>query len=100
VVTAVFGNPGLTLLIAIISLQSLVLLTTGTVIVEADLARASSAWRAVGTTARRALVHPVVLPILLGLVTTLPGCASPAPWTTCSPRWARRWSRSAWSRSA
>jgi predicted permease len=50
VVTAVFGNPGLTLLIAIISLQSLVLLTTGTVLAEADLARGASAWRTVGTT--------------------------------------------------
>lgn len=65
VVTAVFGAAGLALLVGIISLQSLVLLTTATVLTEAGLSdgRAGAFWR----TVRRSLLHPVVTPILLGL---------------------------------
>lgn len=87
VVSAVFGTAGLAILIAIISLQSLVLLTTGTVLAEADLARSRRgqsveghpAGRAFATTVRRTLVHPVVLPIVLGLSYHATGWAIPGP---------------------
>lgn len=87
VVSAVFGTPGLAILIAIISLHALVLLTTGTVLVEADLTRSrrrqpvegDSAWRALATTVRRTLIHPVVLPVLLGLGYHATGWAIPGP---------------------
>jgi malonate transporter and related proteins len=72
VVSALYGPPGLALLIGVISLQSLVLLTTATVLAEARLGGGRSA---AARTARRSIVHPVVLPILLGLAyhaTTLP----------------------------
>lgn len=65
VVTALFGAAGLAVLVGIISLQSLVLLTTATVLVEVGLNDGRSG--AVLRTARRSLIHPVVLPIILGL---------------------------------
>jgi malonate transporter len=84
VVSALFGAGGLAILISIVSLQSLVLLTTGTVLAEVDLARAGSesagrAVRVLGTTVRRAVVHPVVLPVLLGLAYNATGWAIPRP---------------------
>ncbi len=87
VVSAVFGTAGLAILIAIISLQAAVLLTTGTVLAETDLARtrrtqtgeSSMPWRAVGTTIRRSLIHPVVLPVLLGLTYHATGWPIPGP---------------------
>jgi predicted permease len=87
VVTAVFGTAGLAILIAIISLQAAVLLTTGTVLVETDLARnrrsqageGFTVWRALGTTLRRSLVHPVVLPVVLGLTYHATGWPIPGP---------------------
>ena len=66
VVTALFGTAGLTVHIAIVSLQSLVLLTTATVLAENDLG-GRSLWARVVQTVRRSVIHPVVLPILLGL---------------------------------
>lgn len=71
---ALFGESGLALHIAIISLHSLVLMTTATVLAESDLARqrlrdggSESRWRTLATTLRSSLIHPVVLPILCGL---------------------------------
>lgn len=77
VVTALFGTAGLTVLIAIVSLQSLVLLTTATVLVENDLGSGRSLRTRVVQTARRSVVHPVVLPILLGLGYNATGLAIP-----------------------
>lgn len=83
VVTALFGAAGLAVLVAIISLQALVLLTLATVLVEVDLARAgreaTSVGRAIATTVRRALVHPVALPVLLGLAYNTTGWPIPGP---------------------
>ncbi len=70
-----FGESGLRLQLAIISLQSLVLLITATIWLEAYRARQA---RAAGTAqpgmartvfelVRSAVIHPVILPILLGL---------------------------------
>jgi predicted permease len=102
VVTALFGAAGLGIHIALASLQSLVLLTTSTVLVEIDLARSRNAGATVdreaaadvtrrpasrrevvlataAATARRALVHPVVLPVLLGLAYNATGLPVPGP---------------------
>jgi malonate transporter len=66
VVSAFFGTAGLALLIAIISLRALVLLTTSTVVVEADPARnrgrqpgdGSARWRAMASAVRRTVRQP------------------------------------------
>jgi malonate transporter len=71
---ALFGEAGLAIHIALISLHALIILTTLTVLVELDLARAAgragapaSLGRTLATTARNTLIHPVVLPVLAGL---------------------------------
>ena len=83
VVTALFGTPGLAVHIGIVSLQSLVLLTTGTVLAETDLGRGEPGrrrrLRVVGQIVRRSLIHPVVLPILLGLAFNATGWTIPGP---------------------
>ena len=84
VVTALFGTTGLTVHIAIISMHALTLMTIVTVLVELDLARAQAAATGRSTvlataavTARRAVIHPVVLPVLLGLGWNLLGVRLP-----------------------
>ena len=85
VVIALFGDEGLAVHVAIISMHAVTLLTIATVLVEADLARAADTHEGPGlaatalTTARRAVVHPVVLPALLGLVWNLVGLPLPGP---------------------
>jgi len=85
IVTALFGAAGLTILVAIISVHALILLTTATMLAELDLARAAAAEDRPGltatlaVTARRALVHPVILPVLLGLIWNLVGLPTPGP---------------------
>ena len=72
---ALFGEAGLAIHVALISLHALILLSLATLLVELDLARAP---RAAGspplslratlvTTLRNTVVHPVMLPVLLGL---------------------------------
>ncbi len=77
---ALFGEAGLALHIALISLHGLVLLTVLTVLVEADLARkeadgnaTSSRWNTLQTTVRNTITHPVVMPVLAGLAWNLTG---------------------------
>lgn len=74
---ALFGEPGLAIHIALVSLHALILLTLPTILVEADLARAGPGPRAmaatVRTTVRNTVVHPVVLPVLAGLAWNLTG---------------------------
>jgi malonate transporter and related proteins len=81
VVTALFGTAGLAIHIGVVSLQSLILLTIGTVMAETSLSRASShgASRVLLQTARRSVIHPVVLPILLGLAYHATGLGIPGP---------------------
>ena len=72
---ALFGEAGLQIHLAIVSLHALVLLTLTTTLVELDLARARRASGEGGShlsatllsTARNTIVHPVVLPVLIGL---------------------------------
>lgn len=73
---ALFGETGLALHIALVSLHGLVLLTVLTTLVEVDLARADQAATlasTVRTTVRNALIHPVTLPVLAGLVWNFTG---------------------------
>jgi malonate transporter len=73
---ALFGEAGLAIHITIISLHALTLLTVLTALVEIDLARErrqlghsnAHLLHTVGKTARNTIIHPVVLPVLAGLV--------------------------------
>ena len=67
---ALYGETGLALHIALVSVHGVVLLTLLTVLVESDLARAdatASRADALRNTVRNAVIHPVVLPVLVGL---------------------------------
>ena len=84
IATALFGEQGLALHIAIVSLHALTLLTVLTVLVEADLARAQVGERpSLGatalTTVRRTVIHPVVLPVVAGLAANLLSLPIPGP---------------------
>ncbi len=78
---ALFGEAGLAMHITVVSLHALTLLTVLTVLVELDLARAgnsgntgrtdpsgSSLAATLKLTVRNTVIHPVVLPVLAGLV--------------------------------
>jgi malonate transporter and related proteins len=86
---ALFGEAGLALHLTLVSLHALILLTVPTALVELDLARArlqgeaatagaagSAGARIAATlahTTRQALIHPVVLPVVAGLLWNLTG---------------------------
>jgi len=73
---ALFGETGLALHIALVSVHGVVLLTLLTALVEADLARANPAASHKDTlrlTLRNTVIHPVVLPVLVGLAWNLAG---------------------------
>jgi len=82
---ALFGEAGLSIHIAIISLHALTLLTVLTALVELDLARESRQLghsnahllQTLARTARNTLIHPVVLPVLAGLIWNAGGIALP-----------------------
>lgn len=72
---ALFGEAGLAIHVALVSLHALILLSVLTVIVELDLARARarhesspSFWSTMRTTVRHTIIHPVVLPVVAGLL--------------------------------
>jgi malonate transporter and related proteins len=81
---ALFGETGLAIHLAIVSLHALVLLTLVTALVELDLARAkhdggqSHLLKTLGSTARNTIIHPVVLPVLIGLSWNALGLPIPA----------------------
>ena len=83
--TALFGEAGLSVHLAIVSLHALTLLTIATALVELDLARAHalsqgerrSLAATLFTTVRNTVIHPVVLPVLAGLAFNLTGLAIP-----------------------
>ena len=81
-----YGKEGLVVLFTLISMHSLVLLTMTTVVLELysakeqarNQASAVSHWRTIGLAVRNAVLHPVPLPIIAGLLFaqtgwTLPG---------------------------
>ena len=86
VAAALFGEAGLAIHITIISLHALTLLTVLTALVELDLARASRQQghaethllAALAKTARNTIIHPVVLPVLAGLIWNALGLTLPA----------------------
>ncbi|MBX3634283.1 MAG: AEC family transporter [Rubrivivax sp.] len=75
VAAALFGEPGLAIHIALISLHAIVLLTVLTVLAEMDVARARarheaapSLARTLASMLRNTIVHPVVLPVIAGML--------------------------------
>ncbi len=85
-VSALFGEAGLSIHLAVVSLHALALLTLVTALVELDLARAHARSQGVErslaatllATARNTVIHPVVLPVLAGLLFNLCGLTLPA----------------------
>jgi predicted permease len=76
IAAALFGEAGLALHVAIVSVHGILLLLLLTLLVELDLARGSGAQGLAGTlatTARQLLLHPVVLPVGAGLAWNLTG---------------------------
>ncbi|MBU6194846.1 MAG: AEC family transporter [Burkholderiales bacterium] len=84
-VASLFGDAGLVIHVAIISLHALTLLTVATVLAEVDIARARHAvvggnlWGTVRQTVRNTLIHPVILPVIAGLAWNLLGLPVPQP---------------------
>lgn len=85
-VALAFGPAGTVVLLTLISLHSLVLLTSATVVLELAVAREQAAQhaaergamvRAVGRALRNAILHPVPLPILAGLLFAQTGWVMP-----------------------
>jgi predicted permease len=71
-----YGQEGQVLLFTLISLHALVLLSLATLVLELQMAHEQSAlsgvqrpiWRTVASAMRNSLIHPIPLPILLGLL--------------------------------
>ena len=81
VAAGVFGEKGLALHIAVVSLHALSILTMLTALVELDLARERRSGNLAGTllqTVRNTVIHPVVLPVLAGLGWNATGLPLPA----------------------
>jgi predicted permease len=84
--TALFGEAGLSIHIAIMSLHALMLLTVLTALAELDIARERRQLGHANThllatlrmTARNTIIHPVVLPVLAGLLWNALGTPLPA----------------------
>jgi len=78
-----YGEAGLVVLLALLSLHAVVLLTAGTVILELAVAREAAVaepramWRTVLSAVRNAVIHPVPLPIMAGLLFAQTGWAIP-----------------------
>jgi predicted permease len=79
VVVGIFGDEGLAVHVAIVSVHALTLLTILTVLVELDLARGDSVLSTAFTTAKRTVLHPVVLPVIVGLIWNLTNLRIPDP---------------------
>jgi predicted permease len=86
-VSLAYGQPGLVILLTLVSVHALVLLTSATVVLELAVARdaaqgaatgAQGALRTVALAARNAILHPVPLPILAGLLFAQTGLRLPA----------------------
>ena len=104
--TALFGEEGLAIHIPLVSLHALTLLSVLTVLVELDLARAAhghgtdlhSMRRALATTLRNTLMHPVLLPVFRGPYVASDRAADPGGHGR-SARVARQRRRAAMSRA-
>jgi malonate transporter len=84
---ALFGEVGLQLHLAVVSLHALCLLSVLTLLVEQDIARAAAReagagvpiGRTLALTAKNTVIHPIVLPVLAGMAWNLTGWALPGP---------------------
>jgi len=82
---ALFGETGLAIHVAIVSLHAMTLLTVLTALVELDLARErrqlghsnAHLFGTLARTMRNTIIHPVVLPVMAGLVWNLLGLPLP-----------------------
>ncbi len=81
---ALYGEAGLGLHLTIVSIHALVLLSLITLLVERDLARERmradpgiSRWSVMTAMLRSTLIHPVVLPVVAGLLFNATGLALP-----------------------
>jgi malonate transporter len=77
----IFGESGLAIHITVVSLHALIILTVLTLLVEHDLARAQtgiSLRQTLITTVRNTVIHPVVLPVVAGLLFNALGLSLPA----------------------
>jgi malonate transporter len=79
-----YGEQGLAVLLSVIALHALVLMTSATAIIEAGerLAggRSDAGWaKTLYEVVRAALAHPVILPILAGILFSLSGWTLPEP---------------------
>jgi predicted permease len=87
IAAALFGEAGLAVHLAIVSLHALLILTVATALVELDLAHAqargagasASLAATLATTVRNTLIHPVVLPVTAGIAWNLLGLPLPGP---------------------
>ena len=76
-----YGQAGQVLLFTLISLHALILLSTATLVLELQVAREQAAqsgathsvWRTVGSAVRNSIIHPVPLPILIGIAYSFTG---------------------------
>lgn len=85
-IASLYGDAGLAIHVATISLHALLLLGLGTILVELDIARqrqtASTGGKLAATlrqTVRNIVIHPVILPVLLGFAFNLCGFNLPQP---------------------
>ena len=86
IIQFVFGNDALIVLFTLVSLHSLILLTSATLIFELAESRDARArgdaapaplWRTLLQAARKSIIHPVPLPILIGLIFAQTGLKLP-----------------------
>lgn len=80
IAAALFGESGLGLYLALISLHGLILLTVLTMLVEHDLARAEGGHplgNVLRNTVHATVIHPVVLPLAAGIAWNASGLALP-----------------------
>jgi malonate transporter and related proteins len=76
-----FGDAGLKLQLSIIALHSLVIITTATIWIEVWRAKRAMATESLGNTVlhvvKQSVIHPVILPILVGLTWNFAGLPLP-----------------------
>jgi predicted permease len=78
-ITAAFGQAGLTILLAILALHSMVLLSVATVVAEIGLHSQAPLSRVLRATLLGVLRHPIVMAVFLAFVWQALGIPVPAP---------------------
>ena len=79
---ALFGERGLSIHLAIVSVHALTLLSVLTLLVELDVARSGTGPASLGrtllNTVRNTVIHPIVLPVMIGIAWNLSAAPIPA----------------------